>query len=192
MRRRAIKWGLGGALESVLILAVAMAVARSAAMNHDWSLLPPAGWWRYWWSFYFVFEPFMSGIALAGGLALAIERLRRRTPEVWGVGRWTWSVSCLVVAYRALGWLFIVVIWNLRQTGPTASAYTLWNNLMGNWANESSNSIPLALIPALITAWVAHALGTPSADGREWSGRVFCVLVLVWAVVVQIATRLTA
>src|SRR5260370_17724250 len=94
-RKRTMR--LGSALELILVIAVAMALARTSVMMYrDFSGPPAPGWWDAWWRFCFVFEPFISGVALAGGAGLAIDGLRRQSPPLWCCGRWPWPFPCLV------------------------------------------------------------------------------------------------
>jgi hypothetical protein len=57
---------------------------------------------------------------------------------------------------------------------------------MGGWPERFSSMITLALIPSLITARLAHVPIDPSPDGREWAGRAFALLSLLWASIFQI------
>ncbi len=182
---------LGYLLELVLVIAIAMALSRAAYRNHDWSGPPISGWWGFWWTLCFLVEPFLSGVALAGGAGLAIEMTRRRSPPAWGWGRWTWSVSCLVVLMGFGGNFCVVVIWLLRQSSPPPASEVLYNNLMGYWSNQFSNTILLALVPALITARLARVPTSSSPDGREWAGRAFAVFAVLWASVFQIMPLFT-
>jgi hypothetical protein len=62
----------------------------------------------------------------------------------------------------------------------------LFYYLMGGWPDWFSKMILFALIPALITARAAGVPVGPSPDGREWAGRAFAVLSVLWAGAFQV------
>jgi hypothetical protein len=84
------------------------------------------------------------------------------------------------------GRLASVVIWLLRHQGPDPLPGVLYSNLMGYWPDQFSNSILLALAPMLITARFARVPMNPSPDDREWVGRAFALLSILWASVFRI------
>jgi hypothetical protein len=177
---------LGYALELVFVVAVAMALARVAFGNHDWSGAPAPGWWDYWWRLCFLVEPLMSGVALAGGTGLAIEVLRRRTPPVWGWGRWTWSLAGLGVLMNFAGGSGQTLIYWLTHPISPHQPPGLFYYLVGGWPDWFSNMILLTLVPALITARVAGVPVSASPDGREWAGRAFALLSVLWGSVFRV------
>ncbi len=116
-----------------------------------------------------------AGIALVGLVGIVVEVVRRRSPERWGLGRWTWAIAGLyIVAIHVLGvakgvrdsmfylgmpWIYF---YGLRQAWPY-------------------------LGPALVSAWLAARMARlprdRKPDAREWAGRVYGALVVVISIV---------
>jgi hypothetical protein len=184
------------ALELVLVLAMGMALARAAFPPHDFSEPPPSGSWVSWAVLVLTLNPFMSGVALTGGFGLAIERIRGRSPATWGFGRWTWSLACLVVLLQlTVNWCWLA-FWLIRSGHSRISvppSYTLLAMLMSTflgWPDQFSGTVLFTLIASLVTARATRALGEDrSPDGREWTGRGFALLTLIWFILYQIVVR---
>jgi len=95
-----MRFRLGYTLELVVVLAVGMALSRWTARFPDSTrFFAQADMGR---QVQFLAEPFLAGAALAGGLGLLIEYLRRQSPPRWGLGRRTWSVAALLVLLSAM------------------------------------------------------------------------------------------
>src|SRR5262249_2034247 len=53
------------------------------------------------WNFVYISGGFLCGLGLMGSLGLVVERLRKRSPSVWGLGRWTWSLMIPILLFPA-------------------------------------------------------------------------------------------
>jgi hypothetical protein len=116
-----------------------------------------------------------AGLALVGLVGTAVEVARRRSPERWGLGRWTWAIAGLYTVvihglgvakgirdamfYLGLPWIYFYgLLWAWPYLGP-------------------------ALVSAWLTARMARLPRDPKPDAREWTGRIYGLLVVVASVV---------
>jgi hypothetical protein len=170
---------LGYALELVLVLAVGMALARWSAHS-----MVAAGYYRSGVvrQFQLFAEPFLAGAALAGGLGTWLEAARRRSPPIWGIGRWSWSVTALtVLLYSAVeSTVQMAVRWK-KFGHPDVKAAL---------GQVQGQCILTMFYPqtcwVLAAAWLTSRIcGQPrdlAPDAREWAGRVFLALVVMWGI----------
>lgn len=111
--------------------------------------------------------PFLCGVGFAGGVGLAIETLRGRSPERWGVGRWAWAIAMLYTIALMTGELLVVVPVRPDPFRLTMSVRSAWEDLSS----------------FLISLWIISqytARPRPrGADVREWLGRAFGLSVLI-------------
>ena len=115
-----------------------------------------------------------AGIALVGIVGIVVEVTRRRSPERWGLGRWTWAIAGLyIVAIHVLG-----VAKGLREG-------MFYFGLPWIYFYGLRDASPY-LGPALVSAWLAARMARlprdPTPDAREWAGRVYGGLVVVTSV----------
>ena len=125
-----------------------------------------------------------DGVGTAFGLA--VEVLRRRSPPSWGWGRWTRSLACLGVFMNFTGETVQRLIYWLTHPASPHQPPGFFYHLIGGWPDWFSNTILLTLVPALITARVAGVSVGSSPDGREWAGRAFGLLSVLWAGVFRV------
>ena len=134
-------------------------------------------------------DPFLSGVALAGGIGLWGECWRRRSPSAWGVGRWTWSVAALAAVFQATEQPMIQAgswwrygSWNRLGVGPFFPRAVLSSMQSSSLATFSER-----VGWAFAAGWVATKLSgrpiDPAPDGRERSGRAFLAAIVAWLVV---------
>jgi hypothetical protein len=171
---------LGYLLEMVVALAVGLALARWSSES-----VMGAGKWtanmlltrlRY------AVEPALSGVALVGFAGVAVEVFRKRTPKVWGVGRWIWSLSGLLILIDlGLQLSFeTVLIW--RSKGRLPSSDQIQRVMRGLLSSHFFSQGAWFLLGVCVTAWAAGQLRDPDPDAREWTGRVFLAILVAWAV----------
>jgi hypothetical protein len=151
---------LAAMMELILVAAVGMAVA--SWLIHDPRMAP-----------YYTSAPrgrllkdaadgFLAGAALAGCIAVWVERARRRPPSPWGPGRWAWSIVGL---YLLIHYGFIFA----RFPADLRASLLFWYR----------NAPAYVLIAVGLTYLAASPEPRPRADGREWAGRVFAVLTVI-------------
>ena len=111
-----------------------------------------------------------AGIALVGLVGIVAEAARRRSPDRWGLGRWTWAIAGLyTVAIHAAG-----IAKGLREgMFYLGLPWIYFYGLREAWTY---------LGPALVSAWVAARMARlprgVAPDAREWAGRVYGILVV--------------
>lgn len=110
---------------------------------------------------------FLCGIGLVAGLGMAVEKLRGRSPERWGIGRWTFAIACL--------YTLLFVTCDTLVDMPTRP--TLFSLAM------SGTEVWPDLAPFLISLWITSRFaGRPqpaAPDVREWYGRIYAILILL-------------
>jgi hypothetical protein len=170
---------LAAVMELILVTAVGMAVA--SWLIHDPSMAQ-----------YYTQAPrgrllkdaadgFLAGVALAGCIAVWVERVRRQPPAPWGPGRWAWSVVGL---YLLLHYGFTFA--RRMMVGTSTNGRPLVEIVAGIPADVRAslifwyrNAPAYVLIAVGLTYLAASSEPLPRADGREWAGRVFAVLTVI-------------
>ncbi len=176
-------------MESILMAAIGMAFATW--IIHEPNRVPfyrYAAWGRQCKD---AADGFLAAAALAGCLGVWIERARRRSPLPWGPGRWAWSVVGLYILLECglhftrkatLDWKGMVgtaaavkpSVEILVQILAGLPAYARHHML-----DSFRSAPPYILIAVWLTYRAAFSEPCPRADGREWAGRVFAVLVAI-------------
>lgn len=105
----------------------------------------------------------LLGVAVAGGLGLLVERLRGRSPECWGVGRWVWAVSAL---YALTNGFFDAVLETGKGLFPPDASLIISD------CRLSCAQLGTLLAVTWIAARFALVPRAPGADAREWTGRI--------------------
>ncbi len=149
---------IGSAIEFVAVMAAGMAFARWETL-HPYSLSGnfTEGFRAACWVVSILMKHFLFGVGLAGWIGLLIERARGHHPEVWGIGRWSWS---LVASFS-----FFLVVW--RATGEFMR---LWaghgsidiNYLLFHGSDEVARSIRF---PDTCVSW-SHYAARGGSRGR--------------------------
>jgi len=167
-------------LELILALAVGMGLARANPRGAEYLAAVSTFGWGYLIGQ--VSGNIFEGFALVVGLATLIERVRGRSPSIWGPGRWALSVICIYAIFLYISTAAAEFVALFRVRGEV------------NWLHEfglseliASNSmlvrmtVPWFLLALGITYRVVRPARDPSPDAREWAGRVFAALVVVVA-----------
>jgi hypothetical protein len=116
-----------------------------------------------------------AGIALVGLVGLVVEVARRRAPERWGLGRWTWAVvGVSIVAVHLVG-----MVKGVRE-GMFYLGFP-WIYFYG--IQPAWSYLGLALVSVWIATRMARLPRDPKPDAREWAGRVYGGLVTVTSVI---------
>jgi hypothetical protein len=170
---------LASAMEMILVAAVGMAVA--SWLIHDPSMAQyysQGAWGRLLKD---ATDGFFAGVALAGCIAVWVERARRRPPSPWGPGRWAWSVVGL---YLLLHYGFTFA--RRMMVGTSTNGRPLLEIVAGIPADVRANLLfwyrnapTYILIAVGLTYLAASPEPRPRADGREWAGRAFAVLTVI-------------
>ena len=124
----------------------------------------------------------LFGVAIFEGVVLAVGRARGRGPRPWGIGRWTWSIAAIYVVLKVASDLANIVLAMARTIKTLPDCKALSNYFSYYLASAFSAQFACALAAFLITARLTGLTTNPSPDAREWSGRVFAVLVIGWPV----------
>jgi len=170
---------LGYALELVVVLAVGMSLSRwTAGFPDSARFFATADMGR---QVQFLAEPFLVGGALAGGLGLLIESLRRRSPPIWGLGRRTWSVAALLVLLSALSLMGTqsAVLWrNGNRTALSVRTVHYW--LRNSYISTFYPAAGWVMAATLVTSFFSGDSAGRARDAREWAG-----LTLLWLIVAE-------
>src|SRR5690242_14653776 len=119
----------GAVAETLLALACGAALSYAA----DIAPAPPFNLETVPWRVAYLVEPFLTGVALVAGLGLLIEAARRRSPETWGLGRWTWGLSGFYLLLEGLVVAAQFAIYAATRKIPGATAKLLLQDLQSNW-----------------------------------------------------------
>src|SRR4051812_14397446 len=109
LRRRGVmaRIRLAYALEAILALAVGLSLARAVTSSGTFEFLlesKPTG--SISWAIYIatyikaIGGAICTGVALTEGVALWIEVARKRSPAIWGLGRWMWSTTSMALIFQ--------------------------------------------------------------------------------------------
>lgn len=126
-------------------------------------------------------ESILFAFVVVQGVGLCIEVVRRRSPSPWGIGRWTWSVAAVAIALR-----FTV---RLIQHGVRVSLGDYHWPSLKSWLfdffyarqAEFHREFACFLIAACLTMRKVRSSSEIVADSREWSGRGFAIVVVIWS-----------
>ena len=128
------------------------------------------------WNFVYIFGGFFCGLGLMGSLGLFVERIRKLSPPVWGLGRWTWSLMIPIFLFPFLQHSVGELLFGEGVKG-----------LLGTITFEIELSLrdfprmQLAVLFAfLIASRVAGLPRDPAPDAREWAGRIYAFLLITW------------
>jgi hypothetical protein len=173
-----MRLNLANVLELVVPAAAGMALARF--QHHQNGGRPYSAF-----SYLELVAAFLGGISLVMGLLLWVEASRPNAHRVWGIGRWTWSLSATSIV--------LPVVWK----AVTDSSITyLRQHIMITLADLESSSLQLVvwsmnlfpgfLISFLVTAWIAGWRRDPAPDYREWTGLAFAGLLVIHHAALQL------
>jgi hypothetical protein len=170
---------LASTMELILVAAVGMAVASWLIHDPSMAHYYAQATWGQWLKE--VSDGFLAGVALAGSIAVWIERARRRSPSPWGPGRWAWSVVGL---YLILHYGFTFA--RRMIVGMSTSGRPIVEIVAGIPADLRAsllfwyrNAPTYILIAVVLTYLAASPEPRPRADGRELAGRVFAVVTVI-------------
>jgi hypothetical protein len=179
-----MKWPtfrIGDLIEWTVALAVGFATVRACHSLPTWTRR-----WEVvgvWDRLAFVMDPMLWSVAVFEGLALAVERARGRGPRAWDVGRWTWSMAALYAVFKVsfdlVDKVLAIVLATRRGPSWNIFAYHLSFRLSTVFAE---GHFACALTAVLVTLRLSRTPVAAVADAREWTGRAFAVIVLVWTV----------
>jgi hypothetical protein len=169
------------------ILELVVAVAISAALSRDQlaeprtrahlAVAPPSEWVRL------AGGAILTGLAISGGVGLALESARGRRPSSWGLGRWIWSIAGVYVALNLATALVFAAATQFRQHRTLVRGEVLLRVTRYYVASSMlTDSAVWFLTAVCATAMFAGSPRDPEPDAREWLGRVFasvCVATLI-------------
>jgi hypothetical protein len=162
-----VRLRISSALECVLALGVGMGWARWA-----WPRCPSFGGRLTQSPYLFLLMAFLTGFTVVIGITTCLEKVRRRSPPTWGIGRWILSItamSTLITFIADLASIFLFC-WS-RSYNPTFSHIQM----------AVQDNVPFGLFdqpgagPAMIAVWLTSLFNghprNPAPDAREWAGR---------------------
>ena len=166
-----MRLNLASVLELVAASAVGTALAR---FMHDLS----GGTQYNVFTCLKLFAAFLAGIALVMGPRLWLEASRDYEHRVWGVGRWTWSLSATAIVLH-VAWMAIAAPSTIyRREHRMITQHELGSTFVAS-AVWPMDVFPGLLIAFLITARIARWPRDPAPDFREWAGLVFAGLLVI-------------
>jgi hypothetical protein len=128
------------------------------------------------WNFVYVFGGFFCGLGLMGSLGLYVERVRKRSPPVWGLGRWTWSMMLPILLFPVLRHCVVEPLFGEGLKGLLATISFVIEEAVRDYPR-----MQLAVLFAFVIASrVAGLPCGPALDAREWAGRAYAFLVVAW------------
>jgi hypothetical protein len=175
-----MKVRVSGLIELVLAFAVALAI-RNMRSPAPWVAKGGSLEGRlYTWTLIFGFGGFLRGLGLMGSLGLYVERIRKRCPPVWGLGRWTWSLMIPILLFPLLQHSVSELLF-----GKGVKALLVLPDVEKTFGIESMfNSFPSAHLTVLFACLVATRTAglprDPAPDAREWAGRAYALLLGTW------------
>jgi len=181
-------------MEIVATLAVGTASARAyyllLAGRDVLNLIGPTGFVRA------VGGAGLMGLAVAGGLGLAIETLVGSEKRSWGVGRWVWCISGFVVVLNILARLADLLLGRgpslttspIHPGGPL-SAEAIKDAFLGMVPGLLNDEFPLFLAAFCLTAYLRREFRDSNRDLREWSGLIFASLVVAQRFAIGVLTK---
>jgi hypothetical protein len=125
---------------------------------------------------------FIAGLLFVESIGVWIEKARRRGPSPWGFGRMTWSTlggACLIAWAWDMSW----DLFGAYGAGALSTAPFWFYAADRSWKSRFLVWIPLALI---ITTRLAGLPRDPKPDAREWFGRVFGILIMLFYIFSEI------
>ncbi len=164
---------LGYVLELVATAAVCFAVVRSqlttsSVNSPSLDVRRSSDWVRL------LGGSILTGMALAGGVGLAVETVRGRRPASWGLGRWIWSIATMFmvffVASSLAGWRSID---SSARTGCPRSAWRSRAYFERIAIHQFFGAFAWTIAAVCTTAMLARSPRDPEPDAREWAGRLF-------------------
>lgn len=163
---------LGYALELVAAAAIGFGLLRSQ-LPRAGSMPAGSGWLRL------LGGACVAGLAIVGGLGLAIEAGRGRAPSSWGLGRWVWSIAGLSLLLAVSAKMASIVANRLVARGSVRLEWAEVPDLLGLSAMFLfDGGFAWAIAAVCVTAMFTGVLRDPEADAREWAGRLFASLVV--------------
>jgi hypothetical protein len=166
-------------LELVVGLAVGMALAR---FTHDLS-----GTTQYnIFSYLRLTAAFLAGISLVMGLRLWVEAIRPHEHRVWGIGRWTWSLSAASIMLH-VAWMAVAAPSTIYRREHRIITYNELKSFVISAAVWPMDVFPGLLIAFLITARIARWPRDSAPDYREWTGLAFAGLLIIHYAASQLA-----
>jgi hypothetical protein len=167
-------------MELIVGTAVGLGIFRERFIHRASGLAAIPGWVTW---LDVLAESLSVGVGDVVGIGTWVEAARRRGPQTWGPGRWTWSA---VAAYLVLRITCLLVVGTGMGHWRTPSQ--LLRASLGFLLDQENffAPVPWFLAALAFTRWVARTGGTPAADGRERAGRAYAALLVVVAVVVTV------
>lgn len=129
---------------------------------------------------------FLAGISLVMGLRLWVEAIRPHEHRVWGIGRWTWSLSAASIMLHVAR-MAVAAPSTIYRREQRIITYNELNSSVISAAEWPINVLPGFLIAFLITARIARWPRDPAPDYREWTGLAFASLLIIHFAASQIA-----
>jgi hypothetical protein len=131
-------------------------------------------------------DAFFEGVALVGGLGLLVERVRRKSPRIWGPGRWIWALVASYLLLHVVDPICGTVsahIWDVfRQTSLIEDVL---EGLRWRYDRVLLPSVSWFLLALALTTQAARPHLGAQSDGRERAGRVFAVLLISTVLVLK-------
>ncbi len=162
-------------LELVAAAAVCFAVVRSQLSSRWVSLNFPAPGYS---GFVRLFGgAFLTGLALSGGVGLAVEAFRGRRPSTWGLGRWVWSIAAMFVLFSVASGLVALEVNRLVRDDSLPPLDGAVGGLLTRTAiYQFFGGFAWTIAALCATAMLAGSPRDPEPDAREWAGRLFASL----------------
>ncbi len=126
-------------------------------------------------------NPFVCTLSVCGLAAIVVERLAGKTPETFGLGRWTWALCGAFVL--SFGLHTLKRLW-VQDPNLAWAGVDEW---LRDWITNGTKGAITSLIMALWAVyWIGRRPRVVPADGREWTGRIFGVLVVAWSMFLNV------
>ena len=167
-------------LELILAIGVGLGIARyrmsSPVMTEAFSNQNWVGWSEQ------AIDGVLAGMALVLGAGTWVERLRGRSPDVWGPGRWIWASLAIFLPLKEIGAIVDTVAARLSSVHSDSLAAEIIMIFQGEDEGLLILVVPSLLVALGVTWFLAPSRRDSKPDARDWSGRAFAMLIVLSAI----------
>lgn len=128
-------------------------------------------------------ESVLAGAVLVGCSMTWFEKLRGRSPDPWGPGRWAWSILGIYLVFKDLQIGLDWAVAKFAHGKQVGCLHKLAEEQAEGFAINAS-CILLALVP---TYWASAGGRKPTVDDRELAGWCIAVSIVVLWIAFEIA-----
>lgn len=167
-----MKFRVATMMEMVFVCGCGFATARILYEKCDASNDGPSYW------FELVLRGIIPGVVLAELAAQTVECCGNLSPSIWGFGRRAWGITGIYVLVYGIS--EVLPSW-FRSKFTSSQSSNDWFviDVVAEWQrDEQSGTLPWIILTLFIASFMAKLPKDPKPDFREWTGRIFAVLLV--------------